>query len=141
MMGISSIGEALKNVASDFAVPFAVPAQGAGERPARPAPIEAATAAPCADCPRRPRAETLALSDAQLVERALTLIGKRDGAERAAQGALLARFGRARYACTLDYCAEAWAAREPFSRPRSFNWLLGRGEWGLCVPSARGRGE
>lgn len=44
MIGISSIGEALADVASDFAVPFAVPAQGIGERPARPAPIEAVPA-------------------------------------------------------------------------------------------------
>ena len=43
MMGISSIGEALTNVASDFGVSCAVP-QGIGERPARPAPIEAAPA-------------------------------------------------------------------------------------------------
>lgn len=135
------IGEALSGIGAALSAPSGAPAQGIGERPARPAPIEVTPSAPCADCPRRARAETLALSDAQLVERALTLIGKRDGTERVAQGALLARFGRARYACTLDYCAEAWAAREPFSRPRSFNYLLGRGEWGLCVPSARGRGE
>ena len=39
MMGISSIGEALTNVASDLAVPF--PSPCAGERHARTAPIEA----------------------------------------------------------------------------------------------------
>lgn len=156
-----SFGEVLADVWAELSAPSVAPAQGIRERPAHPAPIEAAPSAPppseadlpppaerveepqastpcggmeCARCPERPPANALATPRPALVERALNLIGKWDERERRAQGGLLCRHGRARYACALRYCAEAWAEKPPRSRPRLFNWVLAHGD-------LRGRGE